>query len=430
MKPSSKKSFLSAFEAAQELGVEVETIYAYVSRGILHSESSGSKDRSKRYRREEIDRILLQREEKQNPGKTARAALSFGQPVLESSISLIEENAIYYRGRNATDLSENSNFESVAKILWDSENSFSFEEEWPTLDKDSLQILPVISNRPLIDLCRILLGVAEYEDTRALLKTPEALSKTGTKIIRLLSLFASKSKRGAGTIAETLWFSWKEISFGKKNSHFISDSKKNRILSNEDKKAIRLIDASLILSADHELNASSFTTRCVASTDASLYQAVIAGLAALSGNRHGLLTEKAIELIESASLRKKEERSFLTERLRRGEKIPGFGHPFYQNGDPRGKKLLEMTERLFPKNKEFLFAKNLIQEAIHLLGDYPTIDMGLAAVSYTLRLPKGAGLALFAIGRCAGWIAHAMEQYQTDQLIRPRARYVGLIPQK
>ncbi|PJZ52559.1 citrate synthase family protein [Leptospira adleri] len=430
MKTPVKKPFLSAFEAAQELNVEVETIYAYVSRGLLHSESSGSKDRSKRYRREEIERLLLQREEKQNPGKTARAALSFGQPVLESSVSLIEENAIYYRGRNVDDLAENSNFETVARILWDSDESSCFDEEWPCLNEDCLKILPILSDRPLIDLCRILLGVSEYEDTNSLLKNPEALCKTGTRIVRLLALFASKSKRGKGSIAETLWISWKESAGGKKAALPVRDTSKNRIFSNEDKKAIRLIDASLILSADHELNASSFTTRCVASTDASLYQAVIGGLAALSGNRHGLLTEKAIELIESASARKKEERLFLTERLRMGEKIPGFGHPFYREGDPRGKKLLELSENLFPKNKELIFAKNLIEEATSLLGDYPTIDMGLAAVSRTLGLPKGAGLALFAIGRCAGWIAHAMEQYQTDQLIRPRARYVGLAPQR
>ncbi|MBM9499433.1 citrate synthase family protein [Leptospira sp. 201903071] len=429
MKTTAKKPFLSAFEAALELGVEVETIYAYVSRGILHSESSGSKDRSRRYRREEIDRLLIQREEKENPGKTARAALNFGQPVLESSITLIEEETIYYRGTNVTDLSENSNFESVAKILWDAENSSVFEEEWPEMDKDCLRILSILSDRPLIDLCRILLGVAEFEDTRAFLKTQESLAKTGTKIIRLLSLFVSKSKRGRGSVAETLWFSWKEI-LEKKNSASIQDSKKNRILTSEDKKAIRLIDASLILSADHELNASSFTARCVASTDASLYQAVIGGLAALSGNKHGLLTEKAIELLENANKRKKEERSFLIECLRRGEKIPGFGHPFYQTGDPRGKKLIVLAEKTFPKNKNFLFAKKLIQEATSLLGDYPTIDMGLALVCYTLKLPKGSGLALFAIGRCAGWIAHAMEQYQTDQLIRPRARYVGTFAKK
>ncbi|RHX84932.1 citrate synthase family protein [Leptospira stimsonii] len=430
MKPEPKKPFLSAFEAAQELGVEVETIYAYVSRGLLHSESSGTKDRSKRYRREEIERLLVQREEKQNPGKTARAALSFGQPVLESSISLIEENALYYRGRNVVDLSENLDFESVATFLWEMEASLGFQDEWPKIEGDCLKILPILSNRPLIDVCRILLGVSEYVDTKALLKNQEALSKSGTRIVRLLSLFASKAKRGSGSIAETLWNSWKQSNGGKKDSRSVRNFKKNSTLSNEDKKAIRLIDASLILSADHELNASSFTTRCVASTDASLYQAVIAGLAALSGNQHGLLTEKAIELIENASLRKNEERQFLTERLRMGEKIPGFGHPFYPNGDPRGKKLLELSESLFPKNKDLLFAKKIIHEASLLLGDYPTIDMGLAVVSRTLRLPKGAGLALFSIGRSAGWIAHAMEQYQTDQLIRPRARYTGPVPQK
>ncbi|TGL76298.1 citrate synthase family protein [Leptospira yasudae] len=433
MKNSSKKPFLSALEAAQELGVEVETIYAYVSRGILHSEPGGSRDRSKRYRREEVERLLLQREEKLHPGKTARAALTFGQPVLESAITLIQDERLYYRGKNILDLAESYTFEQVCNLLWDTASS-TFESPWPLLGDACKKSLPHLSDRPLIDLCRILLGIAEYDDTGALLKTPEALQRTASRIVRLLCLFASRTIQGRMSIAETLWSSWKNSEASnsvrsKSHSKTVMDGKRSSNFTSEDKKAVRLIEASLILSADHELNVSSFTARCVASSDASLYQAVIAGLAALSGRKHGLLTEKTIELLESASVRKMDAKEILTERLRRGETIPGFGHPFYKNGDPRGKKLMELCERLFPKSKEFLSAKRIIDQATELLGDYPTIDAGLAVVSRTLKLPKGAGLALFAIGRSAGWMAHSMEQYQTGQLIRPRARYNGVAPE-
>ncbi|TGK12743.1 citrate synthase family protein [Leptospira kmetyi] len=423
MKSSSKKPFLSALEAARELSVEVETIYAYVSRGILHSEPGLGKDRSKRYRREEVERLLLQREEKLHPGKTARAALTFGQPVLESSITLIENERLYYRGKNVLELAEHFKFESVCDLLW--ESTSAFDSPWPSWNEACIKSYPHLYDRPLIDLGRILLGIAEYEDAGSLLKNQEALQKTATRIVRLLTLFSSKSKRGRESIAETLWFAWKGSSDSKKNEKVLLEPKKISNYTSEDKKAIRLIEAGLILSADHELNASSFTARCVASTDASLYQAVIAGMAALSGSRHGLLTEKTIDLFESAHSKKKESKEILTDRLRRGERIPGFGHPFYKSGDPRGKKLMELCENFFPKNKEFLSAKNLIEEAILLLDDYPTIDTGLAVLCRTLKLPKGAGLALFAIGRSTGWIAHSMEQFGSEQLIRPRARYVG-----
>nr|WP_243399336.1 citrate synthase [Leptospira ellisii] len=247
-------------------------------------------------------------------------------------------------------------------------------------------------------------------------------------MVRLLASFASGSKpTGGRSVSETLWYSWREGA-GKGKRAVPFELKKKVKPSSEDEKAIRLIEAALILSADHELNVSSFTARCVASSDASLYQAVVAGLGALSGNRHGLLTEKAIELLEEYDPKRKDPKSLLVEKLKRGETIPGFGHPFYKNGDPRAKKLTELSESFFPKNREFLSAKILLEEAVRLLGDYPTIDAGLALVCRTLKLPKGAGLALFAIGRCAGWIAHSMEQYASDRLIRPRARYVGILP--
>ncbi|TGK37432.1 citrate synthase [Leptospira gomenensis] len=428
MKNEQKKPFLSALETAQELGVEVETVYAYVSRGILRSESSGSKDRTKRYRREEVERLLIQREEKLNPGRTAKAALTFGQPVLESSISMIENSSLYYRGQNAETLSETSRFESVCDLLWENEGVSAFDSEWPVWDGSSLYCYAELKDRPLIDLCRILLGVSEYLDPISFLRTQDALRKTGVRIVRLLALFASGSKpKGNRSISEILWYSWKEEAVKGKRSVPI-ELKKNVQPNQEDKKAIRLIEAALILSADHELNVSAFTARCVASSDASLYQAVIAALGALSGNRHGLLTEKTIELLAELDPKRKDPKSLLVEKLKRGETIPGFGHPFYKDGDPRAKKLTELTESLFPKNREFLSAKVLIEEAVRLLGDYPTIDAGLALVCRTLKLPKGAGLALFAIGRCAGWIAHSMEQYASDRLIRPRARYVGILP--
>ena len=117
-------------------------------------------------------------------------------------------------------------------------------------------------------------------------------------------------------------------------------------------------------------------------------------------------------------------RKALADRLRRGAGVDGFGHQLYPNGDPRATLLLDML----PKSKELTFARTLADAAESVLGERPTLDFGLVAVSRALGLPRGSALALFAIGRTIGWIAHAIEQYETGTMIRPRAKYVGTSP--
>jgi citrate synthase len=118
----------------------------------------------------------------------------------------------------------------------------------------------------------------------------------------------------------------------------------------------------------------------------------------------------------------------LSGRLRRGETIPGFGHVLYPEGDPRGRLLLSMVAKAKPRSNRVRMARTLTEEAGHLVGEQPTIDLALAVAEMALDLPRGAGLALFALGRSAGWMAHALEQYATGEMIRPRATYVGVLP--
>lgn len=412
---SSKKPFLNADEAASALGVEIQTIYAYVSRGLLHSESGGNKDRSKRYRREDIEQLLLRREERSQPGKTAKAALSLGQPVLESSITLLGENSLFYRGKDVLELSENGSFEDIACLLWEAEETNPFESDWPILSEECNKILKLLEGRPILDISRILLPFLEYEDAKAFRKDHKTFRKTSSSILRYLTLFSSGKTESAGKISETLLSGWNP-SRKKEDANFFSK--------------LRLLEAALILSADHELNVSSFTARCVASSEASLYQVVLAGLAALSGPKHGLLTEKAILLLSQATGNKKKDKQLLEEKLRSGENIPGFGHPLYKKGDPRGRKLIELVERFFSEDTEVQLYLQFLKQIEELIEDYATIDAGLALVSKALKLPKGTGIGIFAIGRTAGWLAHAMEQYDSGNLIRPRAKYIGNLPQE
>jgi citrate synthase len=188
-----------------------------------------------------------------------------------------------------------------------------------------------------------------------------------------------------------------------------------------------VVRRALILCADHELNVSSFTARCVASAGSTPYAVVAAGLAALEGTRHGGSTAR-VEAMLAAMRRSRRIDTAIGERLRRGERIEGFGHPLYRDGDPRASALLALLRERYPRSPELTFVLDVAQTAGSALRDRPNLDFALAAVGRVLRLPAESALTLFAIGRSIGWIGHAIEQSATGQLIRPRARYVGVVP--
>src|SRR5262249_11281728 len=180
-----------------------------------------------------------------------------------------------------------------------------------------------------------------------------------------------------------------------------------------------VIRRALILCADHELNVSSFTARCVASAGSHPYAVVIAGLAALEGPRHGGASARVGSMLESLK-RARPLGSALEARVRRGEPIDGFGHPLYPGGDPRARVLLDLLGERYAGSAEYRYAAAFARAATALTGEHPNVDFGLAAVARVLDLPRDASLMLFAIGRSVGWIGHAIEQYATGQLIRPR----------
>jgi citrate synthase len=172
---------------------------------------------------------------------------------------------------------------------------------------------------------------------------------------------------------------------------------------------------------------SAFTARCVASASAPPYAVVIAGLSALEGVKHGGSTAR-VESMLAETRRARSVRAALTERLRHGHAIDGFGHPLYRHGDPRAATLLSMLAERFPRSAELRFVREVARVGESLTGEKPNVDFALGAVSRVLKLPPSSGLTLFAIGRTIGWIGHAIEQYAVGQIIRPRARYVGVAP--
>jgi citrate synthase len=192
-----------------------------------------------------------------------------------------------------------------------------------------------------------------------------------------------------------------------------------------DQAGAEILRRCLVLIADHELNASTFVARCVASTGATPYAVVSAALSALSGRRHGGASARA-EALFAELARGDDAMTVMAGRLARGEDLPGFGQFLYPAGDPRAATILAAITRTLPD------ARALIESATaagtRLTGRHPNVDFALAAAATALALPRNAALALFILGRTVGWIAHAIEQYESGILIRPRARYLGPRP--
>jgi citrate synthase len=185
---------------------------------------------------------------------------------------------------------------------------------------------------------------------------------------------------------------------------------------------VRAVDEALILCADHELNPSSFAARVAASVGASLTKSTLAAVATFSGPLHGGACER-IESFVSRLGRPEHAIRAVSEELAAGRSVPGFGHPLYPKGDPRALPLLERAQELGAKC-ERVRALLAVVDAMALAEQaQPTLDAGLVALGYALELPPGAASGLFAIGRSAGWIAHALEQREAGFVLRPRARY-------
>jgi citrate synthase len=391
---------ISAQEAARRLGVKPATLYAYVSRGLLRS-SPGPDSRERRYYVEDVQRLMGQR----HRGRSSETPLKpFDKltPVLDTSLSLIENERLYYRGKDASALAETADLEAVAQLLWGLDAS-----EPPKIDvlRRELRSLLVRSRLPATAMERalsVLVGLG-MKDVGALDISPQAVVRTGSRLVSALAASVTTTLPNAVPVHRQLANAW---GIGEQGAD--------------------LVRRCLVLAADHELNASTYVARCIASTGASPYAAVVGALGALSGPRHGGETS-GVEMLLREVLRTADLRGAIASRLQRGERIPGFGQPLYPNGDPRAAHIFDAIKATrYARQSEAPL--QIAREISALIGSRPNVDFALGLLSVVLKLPPGSGLGIFLVARSVGWIAHLMEQYATATIIRPRARYVGLLP--
>ena len=384
----SHTDWIAAKDACDRLGVRAQTLYAYVSRGRVGVRPDPADSRRSLYRAADIAALAERKSRSRKVSDVAAEAISWGEPVLTSQITTISSGRLFYRGRDAIRLAETETLEAVARLLRGGHGAALKGDDRPK-PSDAANMRT-----------RAFLALAERAalDPPARGRAPLALAVEAATLLDVLT-DAVAGFVGGGAIHNRLALAWGQGPGGP---------------------GADLIRRILVLVADHELNASAFAARVAASTGASLAAAALAGLSTLTGPRHGGATQAVVKFAAEAA--QAGPREAIASRLVDDRALPGFGHPLYPAGDPRAAAILDRFQP--PADLARLHA--LVTATT---GQSANIDFALIATCEALKLPKDAPFALFAVARCAGWIAHAIEQGQADRLIRPRARYVGPEPE-
>jgi citrate synthase len=377
--------WIDAERAMATLGVRAQTLYAYVSRGRVAAVAHPDDPRRSLYRASDIAALAARKARGRRAADVAAEAIAWGEPVLPSAITTVLDGRLFYRGQDAAELARMHSLEQVARLLRGGHGA-------PLRGSEPRK--PKKGDTPRARLFSTLAMRAGI-DPPARGRAPLALALEAAGLLEAAA-DAVAGALGEGPIHQRLARAWALDAAG-----------------------ADLVRRALVLLADHELNASTFAVRVAASTGASLAAASLAGLAALSGPLHGGMAAR-VETFADEAQRRGAARA-VAERLAQGAPTPGFGHPLYPDGDPRATALLAA----FTVPAEL---DALRRETEAATGQRPNIDFALVALAHARALPADAPFSLFAVGRMAGWHAHAIEQLQTGWLIRPRARYVGERP--
>ena len=397
---------ISAKEAAHRLGVKPATLYAYVSRGLVTSAKS-TDGRASRFDAEEIERLSRTGRRAHRPTRTGSVDV-----VIATGITRIDNDlGPVYRRRPAVELAQIWSFEQAADWLWTGVEPDG-STQWPDPESSRQGASPAGDPWPLSAkpapthrLLRAAALLASTDPYRHDLR-PEAVAAAGRQLINAFADAPPAGKgRRSGSVAERLW--------ARLSRRPGTDA------------AVGVLDAALVLLADHDLAPSTLAARVAASTRADPYAVVANGLGTLSGPLHGGASRAAYRLFVEAELAGGPA-PVLGELLRRGESIPGFGHKIYTDVDPRARALWRLFIDADFDPKRIAVAEELLTAATARIPVKANIDFAIAAFTYAAGLPDDTGEWIMAIARTVGWLAHAMEEYRETPLrFRPRAEYIG-----
>ena len=447
---------LTTAEAARRLGVKPQTVYAYVSRGLLHSTRDPG-GRGSWFDAAEVERLV------------ARSASRGGGPEIRTALTLISGGRLYYRGRDAVELAREETFESVADWLWRGQwreqgaAPFTAPPEVLRRARAAVAVLPPTAR--LTDQLRTVVTVAAAADPLRFHTQPADVVATGATLLAAMvdALPVRPSGAGRGTPARPGGTDGgpggtdsgpggtdggPDGTDGGPDGGADGGAERGPSPAGEAGLAVRLwprltdrkpwpagvavLNSALVLLADHDLAASTLAARVAASTRAHPYAVVTAGLAALDGPLHGNAVSAAYRLLGEA-IASGDPVGAYAERLRSDGRVAGFvdhAHLLYPEGDIRAAALLgDLSAAGLPEPVQAAVT-GLVAAASSRSPRHPNIDFGLAVLCHAFGMPPDAGEAIFAIARTAGWIAHALEEYAAPgQRFRLTGSYVGEQPQ-
>jgi citrate synthase len=434
--------FLTAAQAAQRLGVKPATLYAYVSRGVLRR-AHAADGRSSLFDSEEVEQLARR-------GRPRRPA-GVADITVESAITEITGDRLRYRGLDVIRLATTRTFEDVAELLWTGEfpaplparaaGTAPTPDQSPTpapwratpaalaAGRGAQAALP--AGTLLLERFQVIVPAMAATDPLRLQLDPAAVIAAGRSIIAgLVDCLPPAAPDYPSSDYPSMDYPDSDNP-GTDNpgtDYPIADRLWPRLCDRRASPALRrALSAALVLLADHELAASTLAARAAASVRADPYAVVATGLGAVGGALHGGASLGA-EAMLAAAAGPDDVPRVVGELLRRGEKVPGFGHFVYRTGDPRAVLLLDLVRRAAPKSGQLAVAEAVLAEVRRKSLPEPNIDFAIATLARVAGMVRGSGEAVFAVARTAGWIAHALEAYAGPGPLRPRAVYIGRPP--
>lgn len=398
---------LTTAQAAARLGIKQETLYAYVSRGLLRRARTAA---GSRFDALEIERFADRRARRPSVGPVTSTASGAPLMVLDTDVALIDDEDLYFRGHRAVDLAAVYSYDAVAAWIWgeplDADRTLRCPVGLTHAARRLVQALP--ASATLLDRAATAVhGLASADPIRDDTSTSRLAAVGEALAAGIPRALGAVGDEGAG-IAALLWSALSSAT--------------------PDPSRLLALNAALVLSIDHDLAISTFAARVAASARASGYAIISAALGAFDSPLHGNASHGAAELLREVLEGTPATRAIRNRLRLQGGGVPGFGHLLYLDGDPRARALLGHIAAL-PDVQPVLEAAHAVEEAMAETGLRPNLDFALAALVVACDLPSDAGALIFAVGRITGWIANAMTEYAAAPLrLRPRGRYVGPPP--
>jgi citrate synthase len=411
----SASDYISGAEALDILGVKRQTLYAYVSRGWIRSlPQPGARVRL--YSREDIEKAKARAHARAGHGAVAASAMNCGDPIIATRITEITPAGPRYRGRLAADLARSGlRFENVAELLWlgqwhEQPVSWKLETRPAELERHA-RAITFDERRPLLELfAPFLVAVgASRGSTAERVHDGTTLLEGRQAIQALVGCFGYLSPLR----------SYVPMQAGEPVARAVLRAAGLAPCAEHE----RALNAAMILLADHELSPATFSARVAASSGCELQNCLASAISINTGTRIGQIYERAEELLEGAASAAELLRR-VGELSRQGLTVPGFTHPFYPEGDPRARDMLELA-RTMPGGRRLEHVFRFLYDAREQLELYARNEIAVVVLLQAIGLPRRSGSALFTLARIAGWVAHVLEQRLDPTMLRPRAKFVS-----